>query len=110
MSTFQQIMGGGGGAGYGGDKLMGTWSPTTNTPTLADGDAYSEGQYFRCIDSADRNLGSGTIEFTFYDEVKKESGIWIHINRHPMPENLIVNASGELIVNASNEFIWSSPP
>lgn len=110
MSTTQQSSGGGGTSTGGADKFMGTYNPTTNTPTLADGDSYLEGQYWRCVNTFTRDFGSGDLELTIYDEIKKESGIYIHINRHPMPENLIVNAAGELIVNAANEFIWSSPP
>lgn len=52
----------------------GTWNAATNTPTLADSDGYTVGDYLEVATGGTRNLGSGNITFAAGDVVKKASG------------------------------------
>ena len=72
------VLGIGGSAG--GDKFIGNWDASTNTPTLADGTG-DEGNWYNVSVAGTQDLGSGPITYTVGDEVKYNGTIWVKLDR-----------------------------
>jgi len=107
MSTHQWTSGGWsppGGATV--DLYMGSWDPVTNTPTLADGDTFTDGMYWICSAEADRDLGSGSIFWSENDHVYRDGGIYTKRELAPAPELLVLTADGGLVITAQDHPVW----
>lgn len=56
-------------------EYQGTWNPSTNSPSLADGTG-SAGDVYRVSAAGSRNLGSGSITFDVGDYVIYNGSVW----------------------------------
>jgi hypothetical protein len=54
----------------------GNWDPVTNTPELSD-ETGTNGQFYLCTATGDRDLGSGTKTFTSGEYVYYQSTMWV---------------------------------
>jgi hypothetical protein len=57
-------------------SYQGSWNPSTNTPTLNDSDAVSNGTYYKSSGSGTVNLGSGDISFNEGDWLIHNGDRW----------------------------------
>ncbi len=58
-----------------GTTYMGLWNPTTNVPGLSDATG-ANGEWYRVSETADRNLGSGTITWIENNSAIHNGSIW----------------------------------
>ncbi|QZT39163.1 hypothetical protein K5X82_03495 [Halosquirtibacter xylanolyticus] len=84
---------------------QGVWDPSTNTPTLSDGDTGISGKYYVASQNGTVNLGSGNVDFNSGDVVLGTSSGWSKISN----TNNVISVFGRtgVITAESGDYTWS---
>ena len=96
------------------DLLMGFWDPVTNltnpgSVALADGDTFTDGMYWICSDSFDRDLGSGSIHWSRDDQVYRgqvTTGVYAIRDIGPYLPYVVLTAGGGIVNTAQGNPVY----